>query len=92
MGFVDQPKFPEMAGQMAVLEVGGVSSVFKGPDGFYIIKLEETKGGEPLSFDQVKEDIQSGLTLLKQQQAILKYIEDLKLKMKVETNESLLQQ
>jgi len=45
LGFITQEPFPAMANAILSLEVGGVSSVFKGPEGHYIIKLEEKKGG-----------------------------------------------
>ena len=90
LGFVKEFKFPEMEKAVATLSVGDISSVFKGPDGFYIVKLEEKKGGEPLSFEATKEEIKTGLTLLKQQQKILGYLDDLKAKASVQVNENLL--
>ena len=91
LGFLVRPKFPEMAGQMTVLDAGEVSSVFRGPDGYYIIKMEEKTGGAPVSFEEVREDIVEGLTLLKQQQAILEYIDNIKKKIDVQVNEKLLE-
>ncbi|MFH1360172.1 MAG: peptidyl-prolyl cis-trans isomerase [Candidatus Omnitrophota bacterium] len=90
LGYVEEFKFPQMANAVVPLDVGGISSVFKGPDGYYIVKLEDRKGGEPKGFEEVREDIQSGLQLLRQQQAVLDYIEQLKGKTTIETNENLL--
>ncbi len=90
LGFISEPKFPQMESILSTLEVGDMSSVFKGPDGYYIIKLEEKRGGRPKAFSEVSEEIKTGLTLLKQQQKILEYIEELKGKTTVVVNENLL--
>jgi peptidyl-prolyl cis-trans isomerase C len=55
------------------LEVGKVSSIFKGTDGYSIIKLEAKRGGKLKSLTDMWDDIKRGLTFLKQQ----KKIEDL---------------
>jgi peptidyl-prolyl cis-trans isomerase C len=90
LGLVSQPKFPEMGRVLVGLDVGDISSVFKGPEGFYIIKLEEKKGGEPIAFSEIKDDIVASLTILKQQQAILEHINKLRQSTTVTTNENLL--
>jgi peptidyl-prolyl cis-trans isomerase C len=90
LGFISEFRFPEMEKAVTILEPNGISSVTKGPDGFYIFKLEEKKGGKPLDFATVKEDIEKGLNLMKQQEAVLNYIEGLKKKTTVEKNEGLL--
>jgi peptidyl-prolyl cis-trans isomerase C len=71
----------------STLDTGGTSSVFKGQEGYYIVHVDEKKL-EP--FANVKADLISGLTLRKQQNAILEYIQKLKDKNKVEINEELL--
>ena len=90
MGMVDKFLFPQMESAVATLDKGALSSVFKGPEGYYIAKLEDKKGGTPKEFSEVKEEIKTGLTLLKQQQEILKYIEKLKEGAKIEIHEELL--
>jgi len=55
------------------LDVGKISSIFKGPDGYYIVKLEAKRGGKLKSLTEMWDDIKRGLTFLKQQ----KKIEDL---------------
>ncbi len=90
LGFISEPVFPQMNAALLSLEVGQASSVFKGPDGFYIIKLEEKKSGEPAKFESVNADIKNYLMLSRQQQTILSHIEDLKKKNNVQLNESLL--
>ena len=91
LGFITQEPFPEMGGALLPLEEGDVSGVFKGPEGFYIVKLEEKKGGAPITFDEIKEDIVQSQTLLAQQQAILEYLEQLKAKTDIKINEQLLE-
>ena len=66
-------------------------SVFKGPEGFYIVKLEEKRGGEPIPFEEIKEEIIQNQTLAKQQKAIMDHIAELEKKIEVEKNESLLE-
>jgi len=90
LGWLSQFPFPQMESAAATLEKGSLSSVFKGPEGYYIVKLEDKKGGTPRDFAGVKEEIKQGLTLLKQQQEVLKYIEKLKSEAKVEIDETLL--
>jgi parvulin-like peptidyl-prolyl isomerase len=83
--------FPEMGNQLASMEQGGISRVFKGPEGFYLIILDQKTGGEPRSFEEVKEEIITGLTILKQQQALADHIEKLKQKTTVKVNEKFFQ-
>jgi peptidyl-prolyl cis-trans isomerase C len=52
------------------LEVGKTSNIFKGPDGYYIIRLEAKRGGKQMSLSDMWDDIKRGLTFLKQQQTI----------------------
>lgn len=89
LGWRSEPKFPAMAGQLSVLNPGDLSGVFRGPDGFYIIKLEDSRGGEPVAFEDVRADIREGLTLLKQQQALAEHLNRLREKFPVKTNEDL---
>lgn len=55
------------------LEPGKVSNIFKGPEGYYILKIESGRGGKQKSLTEMWDDIKRGLTFLKQQ----KKIEDL---------------
>lgn len=81
---------PEMARAVGLLESGGISSVFKGLEGYYIIKLEEKKGGKALDFSDIKKDIVDGLTDLKRRDALMKHITELRQKTNVKVNESLM--
>ena len=40
----EKAPFPEMLSAISILNVGGVSAVFKGPEGFYIVKVDEKQG------------------------------------------------
>lgn len=90
LGYITQEPFPEMAEEILALDSGETSNVFKGPDGYYIIKLEDIRGGEPIPFDEIKEEIVSSQRLLKQQEVILNKIEEIKQRTPVEVKEELL--
>ena len=81
---------PEMARAVASLDAGGISSVFKAPGGYTIVKLEDKKNGKLLNFADIKKDIVDGLTDLKRRQALLNHIDELKQKTNVKVNEALL--
>ena len=90
LGFIAEAPFPEMQNALTPLSAGATSGVFKGPKGFYIVKVEEKKGGNPIPFEDIKKDIIDNQLMLKQQQAILDHIEKLKGETKVEIREDLL--
>jgi len=52
------------------LEVGKISSIFKTPEGYCIVKLEAKRGGSQKPLSEMWDDIKRGLVFLKQQQAI----------------------
>jgi peptidyl-prolyl cis-trans isomerase C len=89
-GYVTKFAFDQMQNAVATLDTGKVSSVFKGPDGFYIVKLDDKKGGQPKPFAAVKTELVKGLTLRKQQEAVLEYLGKLAGKNRIEVNEDLL--
>jgi len=90
LGFITQEPFPEMATEILALKAGETSNVFKGPQGYYIIKLEEIKVGKTIPFDEIKKEIIQSQTLLKQQEAILGHIDQIRQKIPVEVREDLL--
>ncbi len=89
-GFLSKFPFDQMQAAAATLDTGKVSSVFKGPDGYYIIKLDEKKGGEPRPFAAVKNELIKGLTLKKQQEAVLAHLNKLAGTTSIQVNEDLL--
>ena len=50
------------------LEVGQTSNIFKDKRGYYIIKVEEIKGGQPRTLSEVWDEIKTNVLFLKQQQ------------------------
>lgn len=85
-------EFPAMANAVLSLNIGSVSAPVQGPEGYYIFKLEEKKGGEPLSFDDVKKDLKAELTFSKKEQVIVNYLNALKEKATIQINEKLLEE
>jgi len=90
LGFISKGKkfaqFDEVAFS-DTLDVGRISNIFKGPDGYYIIKLEAKKGGKQKSLSELWDDIKRGLTFLKQQQRIEELIGKLSRDAKIEIYE-----
>jgi len=84
--------FDAMQTAISNLDEGGVSGVFKGPEGYYIVKVDSKTGGTLKSFADVKKDLIYGLTLQKQQAVILNHLKDLSEKNKPEYNKELIEQ
>ena len=87
-------KAPFEAMQTAIsnLDEGGISGVFKGPEGYYIVKVDSKTGGIPKPFVDVKKDLIYGLTMQKQQAVILNHLKDLAEKNKPVYNKELIEQ
>ena len=66
------------------LEAGGISSIFKGPEGYYIIKLENMKKSETKPLSELWDNIKSWLLFEKQQNAISELAKKLAGETKVE--------
>ncbi|MFH0762550.1 MAG: peptidyl-prolyl cis-trans isomerase [Candidatus Omnitrophota bacterium] len=62
-------KFYEVAFSPS-LEAGGISNIFKGPDGYYIIKLAAIKKSEAKSLSELWDNIKSWLLFREQQKAV----------------------
>ena len=87
-------KAPFDAMQIAIsnLDEGGISGVFKGPEGYYIVKVDSKTGGARKLFNDVKKDLVYGLTMQKQQAVILTHLKELAEKNKPEYNKDLIEQ
>ena len=87
-------KAPFDAMQIAIsnLDEGGISGVFKGPEGYYIVKVDSKIGGAIKLFNDVKKDLIYGLTMQKQQVVILNRLKELAEKNKPEYNKELIEQ
>ncbi|MBM3246836.1 MAG: hypothetical protein FJZ13_05905 [Candidatus Omnitrophica bacterium] len=90
LGFTKQgvksAQFDEVA-FAASLDVGKISNIFRGPDGYYILKLEAKRGGKLRSLSEMWDDIKKGLTFLKQQKSIDDLIAKLSRDSKIEIRE-----
>ncbi|MBL7084778.1 MAG: peptidylprolyl isomerase [Candidatus Omnitrophica bacterium] len=60
------------------LELNKPSTIFKGPDGFYIIKVAEIKESRQMLLSEVFKDIEQGLLLRKQDDTLKNLIEGLR--------------
>ncbi|MCM8795737.1 MAG: peptidylprolyl isomerase [Candidatus Omnitrophica bacterium] len=69
------------------LEKGKVSNIFKGPEGYYILKVEDIRGGKQKSLSEMWDDIKRGLIFVKQQQRIEDLIGKLSREAKIEIYE-----
>ena len=84
--------FEAMQTAIANLDTGSVSGVFKGPEGYYIVKVDSKTGGALKPFADLKKDLIYGLTMQKQQAVILNRLKDLAEKYKPEYNKELIEQ
>lgn len=69
------------------LDVGKISSIFKTPEGYSIIKLEGKRGGKQKPLSEMWDDIKKGLIFLKQQQLIEEMIGQLSRDAKIDIYE-----
>jgi peptidyl-prolyl cis-trans isomerase C len=90
LGFLSKFPSEQMKSAVAPLEIGKVSGVFKASDGYHIVKLDDKRGGQPQNFEAVKQEILKGLTLRKQQEAVLEYLNKLAGKTRIQVNDELL--
>lgn len=82
----DKMSFQKLKDVVNALEVGKFSSVFQGPEGFYIVKIEEKKGGKEKMLEEVKQGIEADLSYLKYLQAL----QELQKAIPLQTNPDLL--
>ncbi|HRZ39680.1 MAG TPA: peptidyl-prolyl cis-trans isomerase [Candidatus Omnitrophota bacterium] len=87
---VENFEFEKMAQTVFILEPGQVSNYFKGPLGYYIVKVESRTGGESQSYDDVKAMIEQELLMQKQQNAVLEHLDKLRSEIPNQINEQLL--
>ncbi|MFA5008586.1 MAG: peptidyl-prolyl cis-trans isomerase [Candidatus Omnitrophota bacterium] len=87
----DMQKNAKFWAAIATVEPGRVSNYFKADDGkYYIIKVEDAKGGGEVSFAEVEKKLEDALREDKAEQEVNKLIEDFKTKARVEKSEDLL--
>lgn len=91
LGFIKlSDKFENFSKAVAILEPGQISPIFKGPDGFYIVKIEEKKGGTVPPLTEVYDQIKNGLLQQKQAERVKELADRLKRDAKIEIKEDLL--
>lgn len=90
LGFIQKGKKSaqfDAAAFSDTLEVGKVSNILKGPEGYYILKLEAKRGGKQKSLSEMWDEIKRLLTFIKQQQKIESLIGKLSPEAKLEVYE-----
>jgi parvulin-like peptidyl-prolyl isomerase len=90
LGWVSEAPFAAMQNSVENLKKGDVSTVFEGPEGFYLVKVEDVQGGVLRPFNDIKEELVRLMTMQKQQEALMKKMDDVSKKIKFKVNESLL--
>ena len=83
-------KFYEVAFSPS-LEVGSISNIFNGPDGYYIIKLANIKKSEAKSLSELWDNIKSWLLFREQQKAITDLADKVAREIKAEVYEDKLE-
>lgn len=87
---------PKVQNMVLTLDVGETSGVFKGNQGFYIVRLEEQKGGDIEPLGNIKaeaqdyEQLKQYVLAMRRQKAVADYIDSLKTKANIVINENLL--
>jgi peptidyl-prolyl cis-trans isomerase SurA len=75
---------PTLEREALRLQVGEVSGVIRTEFGFHIVKLLDRKGGEPPSFEEVKEKVQADYYDREMEKAYLQFLSKLKEKSVIE--------
>lgn len=83
--------FPQFEQAAFSLDLGRVSSIVKGPDGYYILKLEEKKEAKQRTLYEVWDDLEKEILVMKQRQVIAELVDNLRKKAKVEIHKVLLE-
>lgn len=90
LGLVSEAPFVAMQKEVETLKKGEVSRVFEGPEGFYLVKVEEVQGGTLRPFNDIKEELVNLMTMQKQQEALTVKMDEIAQKIKVQVNAELL--
>lgn len=90
LGFFMRGEMPESFEEAVFsLSEDEVSNVVKSPFGFHIFKLVEKRGKRVINYSDVKDEIMLSLQLEKGKSAVHNWIDDLKKKAEIKTNQKL---
>lgn len=89
LGYLEQAPFEQMQKALeGIATKGGVSTVFQGPEGFYLVKVEDVRGGDKVTFEEVKGELIKGLSVQKQQQSVFAKLDEIAKRVKVSVNKT----
>ncbi len=79
LGFINRMGLlPEFEKAISTLQVGEISEIIRTETGFHVIKLESRKDARQREFSEVRTEIENYLYRLKVEEALSKWIEELK--------------
>lgn len=90
LGYLTGTPFEQMKKEIDPLKKGEISRVFSGPEGFYLVKVEDVRGGDKQPYAEIEKDLVQWLTGQKQQQAVMEVIAKAAETVKVQVNAELL--
>lgn len=94
LGYLDydpEIKFPRFWEMVLALEAGETSSVFRGPGNrYYLIKVENVRGGQEIALSEVEDDLREALRASKIERKVTSIIEEFAERSDILINEHLL--
>lgn len=90
LGYLTETPFELMKKEIDSLKKGDISRVFSGPEGYYLVKVEDVRGGDKQPYAEIEKDLVKWLTGQKQQQAVMEVIAKTAETVKVQVNAELL--
>jgi peptidyl-prolyl cis-trans isomerase C len=76
---------------LITLDKGETSNIFKGDDdNYYIVKIDEIRGGQEVPFSEVEKDLEKALKASKTEAAEKELVDKFKTKARIEINDNLL--
>lgn len=89
LGYVTREEVPIEFDPLFEAEVGSVSKAIKTPFGYHLVLIEDKRGEEVLSFEEIKETLQQTLLERRREEVFSEWIEKLRLRTEVRINEEL---
>jgi len=94
LGFISPGFRPKEFEQMVfsdILDIGQISSIFKGPEGYYIVRVEEERIGKRVKLSDMQNNIEAFLLGTKQREKIDRLMERLSRNANIDIKEELIQ-